>query len=65
MKKKSFLLRFDYDERTNWMWEDSITVDMLTHLAGVAGRMQTSGAEPQVTVTQLESIDPPNDQCPS
>jgi hypothetical protein len=49
--KKHFLVEFEYDERTRWIYDDEETRCALSHLASSAAHFNTTGPRPAITVT--------------
>jgi hypothetical protein len=47
---KQFIVQFESDDSTRWLFSDRDLLAMLWHLNSNAGRAQTEGPEPAVTV---------------
>ena len=48
---KKFILHFECNERTRWLYADEDFMDMLANLAKSAASMCTQGDAPRVTVS--------------
>jgi len=49
--KKLFLVEFEYDDRTRWIYDDEEIRCALEHLAASAAHIHTAGPRPAITVT--------------
>jgi len=53
MGYKQFIVQFESHEETRWLYSDEDLIALLYHLAANAGRSQTEGPEPKVTIAPV------------